>query len=103
MSILFFDFFSNLLGAIFERLIPEEQQRLLGQFYTPTRVADLLVAFTVDTAQGQVLDPGCGSGTFLMRAYDLLKTQAGLSHTELLSRLWGFDISPFAAELAAIK
>ena len=93
----------DVLGAIFERLIPPSEQRLLGQFYTQPRVADVLVAFTVDSQGGNVLDPGCGSGTFLMRAYDLIKAQSGLSHTDLLTKLWGFDISPFAAELAAIN
>jgi type I restriction enzyme M protein len=50
-----------------------------------------------------VLDPGCGSGTLLMRAYEFMKSQGSLSHSDLLSRLWGFDISPFAAELATIN
>lgn len=93
----------DVLGAIFERLIPRDEQHLLGQFYTPARVADLLVAFTVGGENVSVLDPGRGSGTFLMRAYDLLKAQTGLSHNDLLTRLWGFDISAFASELAAIN
>lgn len=93
----------DVLGAIFERLIPKDEQHLLGQFYTPSRVADALAAFAVDIEDGLVLDPGCGSGTFLMRSYDLVKAQTGASHAELLPRLWGFDISAFAAELAAIN
>lgn len=93
----------DILGAIFERLIPKEEQVLLGQFYTPRGVADLLVAMTIDGDRPKVLDPGCGSGTFLMSAYDYLSHQASLKHTELLPLLWGFDLSPFAAELAAIN
>ena len=93
----------DVLGAIFENLIPKEEQLLYGQFYTPAQVADLLVAFTVDGESPLILDPGCGSGTFLMRSYDYLHENVGLSHENLLSLLWGFDISPFAAELAAIN
>lgn len=93
----------DVLGAVFENLIPKEEQLHLGQFYTRPRVADLLVSFAVNGEQPMVLDPGCGSGTFLMRAYDFVKDRTSLPHTELLSRLWGFDISPFAAELAAIN
>lgn len=93
----------DVLGSIFERLIPIEEQILLGQFYTPPRVADLITAFTISGDRPKVLDPGCGSGTFLMRAYDYLRARIGSSHDELLSTLWGFDISPFAAELAAIN
>jgi methylase of polypeptide subunit release factors len=93
----------DVLGAIFEHLIPREEQILLGQSYTPRPVADLLVAFTVDGNRPFVLDPGCGSGTFLMSAYSFLGHSARLSHKELLSIVWGFDISPFAAELAVIN
>ena len=93
----------DVLGSIFERLVPHEEQVLLGQFYTPRPVADLLVAFTVDGERPQVLDPGCGSGTFLMAVYGYLAHTGRLSHTELLSIIWGFDISPFAAELAVIN
>jgi type I restriction enzyme M protein len=93
----------DVLGSIFEHLIPSEEQVLLGQFYTPRPVADLLVALTIDGDRPLVLDPGCGSGTFLMSAYGYLAHSALLSHKDLLSIIWGFDISPFAAELAVIN
>jgi methylase of polypeptide subunit release factors len=93
----------DVLGAVFEKLIPKDEQHLLGQFYTKPAVADVLVAFTIDGGEATILDPGCGSGTFLMRAYDMLKRQCGKSHAELLCQIWGSDISPFAAELAAIN
>ena len=93
----------DVLGSIFEHLIPRSEQILLGQFYTPRPVADILAAFTIDGERPLVLDPGCGSGTFLMSAYGYLAHSAGLSHKDLLSIIWGFDISPFAAELAVIN
>ena len=93
----------DVLGTIFEHLIPPEEQILLGQFYTPRIVADLLVALTVDGDHPVVLDPGCGSGTFLMSIYSYLAHTNLMSHKELLSTIWGFDISPFAAELAVIN
>jgi type I restriction enzyme M protein len=93
----------DVLGSIFENLIPREEQKLLGQFYTPRPVADLLVAMTIETERPFVVDPGCGSGTFLMSAYGYLAHTSKLSHKELLSIIWGFDLSPFAAELAVIN
>lgn len=93
----------DVLGSIFEHLIPQTEQILLGQFYTPRQVADFIVAFTMDGQRPIVLDPGCGSGTFLMSAYSYLAHTRGLSHRELLPIIWGFDISPFASELAVIN
>ena len=93
----------DVLGAVFQRLIPREEQILLGQFYTPRPVADLLVALTADGERPLFLDPGCGSGTILMSAYEYLAQRAGLTHRDILSTVWGFDLSPFSAELAAIN
>ena len=93
----------DVLGSVFERLIPREEQLLLGQFYTPRPVADLLAALTIEGRRPLVLDPGCGSGTFLMSAYDFIASRTGLRHKDLLATIWGFDLSPFAAELAAIN
>jgi N-6 DNA Methylase len=93
----------DVLGRIFERLIPREEQVLLGQFYTPRPVADLLVGLTVEEEWPTVVDPGCGSGTFLLGAYDYLRSRSGRSHSEALSIIWGFDLSPFATELSAIN
>ena len=93
----------DVLGSAFERLIPREEQILLGQFYTPRHVADLLTALTIHREDALILDPGCGSGTFLMSAYDLLAYRSHTRHSALLPMIWGFDISPFATELAAIN
>ena len=93
----------DVLGSAFERLIPREEQILLGQFYTPRPVANVLAALTIDGEKPLVLDPGCGSGTFLMSAYDLVAYRSRMSHKDLLPLIWGFDISPFATELAAIN
>jgi len=93
----------DVLGGIFERFIPRNERMLLGQFYTPSPVADLLVAFCIREPGTVLLDPGCGSGTFLMRAYDYLRWMSGSSHSDTLRRIWGFDISAFATELSVIN
>ena len=93
----------DVLGSVFEQLIPQQEQVLLGQFYTPAPVTDLLIVLALDGESPSVLDPGCGSGTFLLRAYQYLLDSRQLDHEVLLSNIWGFDISPFAAELAVIN
>jgi hypothetical protein len=94
----------DVIGAVFERLIPPEDRHALGQYFTPEPLVDLITAFCVRHAADHVLDPSCGTGTFLIRAYNRLRTQLGVyDHTRLLGQLWGVDIAPFPAELATIN
>jgi len=94
----------DVVGAVFERLIPPEDRHALGQYFTPEPLVDFIVAFCVRNADDTVLDPTCGTGTFLIRAYDRLCTRLGVrDHSRLLSQLWGVDIAPFPAELATIN
>ena len=94
----------DVVGAVFERLIPPEDRHALGQYFTPEPLVDLIVAFCVRDPRDAVLDPTCGTGTFLIRAYDRLRARLGLhDHAALLSQLWGVDVAPFPAELATIN
>lgn len=94
----------DVVGVVFERLIPPRERHALGQFFTPQRLVDLIVASCVRNPNDTILDPTCGTGTFLIRAYDRLLTRLGLhEHGRLLGQLWGVDIAPFPAELATIN
>jgi methylase of polypeptide subunit release factors len=94
----------DVVGAVFERLIPPEDRHALGQFFTRETLVDLIVGFCVRHPEDRVLDPTCGTGTFLIRAYDRLRTALGVhDHNRLLGQLWGVDIAPFPAELATIN
>jgi len=95
----------DVIGAVFEKLIPEDARHSLGQYFTPNNLVDLIVSFCVRTGEDYVMDPTCGTGTFLIRSYNKLR---GLSakrktHHELLNQVWGFDIAGFPAELATIN
>ena len=94
----------DVVGAVFEQLIPQEDRHALGQYFTPEPLVDLIVSFCVQNPDNAVLDPTCGTGTFLIRAYDRLRTRLGIhDHSQLLAQLWGVDIAPFPAELATIN
>jgi hypothetical protein len=94
----------DVVGAVFERLIPPEDRHALGQFFTPENLVDLILAFCVRQPDDLVMDPTCGTGTFLIRAYDRKRTALGLhDHGQQLSQLWGIDIAPFPAELTTIN
>ena len=105
--------FSNLdfdvIGQMYERLIGPSERRRFGQFYTSPDVVDLINAFCIRRPDDRVLDPACGGGTFLVRAYSrkraLAESAAGpsRSHEQLLSEIFGIDISAFPAQLSTIN
>jgi predicted helicase len=53
--------------------------------------------------QDQVFDPGVGTGTFLTRAHERIRSTSPLSHEDILGNLWAVDISAFPAELAVLN
>ena len=61
----------------------------------------------INLADVSVLDPACGSGHFLLGAYDVLEAAWGHAGIEpgdaapaIVSSLWGIDIDPRAAQIA---
>jgi len=94
----------EVIGRVFERLIPERERHKLGQYFTRSDVVDLIVGFCVRSPEANVLDPACGAGTFLVRSYfkknflDPYKP-----HEELLNELYGIDIAKFPAHLTTIN
>lgn len=93
----------DVLGPIFQRLIDKDAKHKYGQHYTQPTIVDLINAFTIRSGDAVVLDPGCGSGTFLIRAYARKKwLNPALEHANLLSQIYGVDWSGFAVHLSAL-
>lgn len=94
----------DIIGRIFERLISPEERHRYGQYYTRPEVVDLINSFCIRHGGASVLDPACGGGTFLVRAYARKRKLAPqLEHGPLLTGLYGVDISHFAAHLSTIN
>lgn len=94
----------DVIGRIFERLIAPEERHKFGQYYTRPEVVDLINAFCIKDGTDKIFDPGCGGGTFLVRAYARKRfLDPSLSHRELLANIFGTDISHFAAHLSTIN
>ena len=101
------------IGAIlYETVIPPEERRQLGEYYTPDWLARTMVEELVtDPMNQRVLDPACGSGTFIAEAVSHFIRAAmpegetgGLEPKEILDKLrnavTGIDIHPVAVHLA---
>jgi len=103
------DLGSDIVGFIYEELIPAAERHALGQFYTPPAIAELITRWAVRSPDDKVLDPGCGSGTFLVKAYKRLLELKGYrestekAHKEILRQLYAFDINPFPLHLTALN
>lgn len=94
----------DVIGAVFEKLIPQTERHALGQYFTPENLVDFILAFCVRERDDMVLDPTCGTGTFLLRAYNKKMRHLGMvEHKQLLPQIWGVDIAHFPAELATIN
>ncbi|HQQ00143.1 MAG TPA: N-6 DNA methylase [bacterium] len=94
----------EVIGSIFERLISPNERHKYGQFYTRVEVVDLINSFCIRRGDERILDPACGGGTFLVRAY-ARKRELDLArkHGYLLKDLFGIDLSQFPAHLTTIN
>lgn len=94
----------DIIGNIYNTLIDNQEQHEHGQHFTNTNEVDIVNGFCINADTKNVLDSGCGAGTFLVRAYHFLKTfHPKLSHQELLKRVWGVEIAQFPALLATMN
>jgi hypothetical protein len=95
----------EILGDIYQAFLPAAKRKRLGEFYTPPTIVDWLLEQTVFRhEEGKLLDPSCGSGSFLVRYVHRCLEDAkarGLDVDfvlqELQKNVWGFDLNPFAA------
>ena len=92
--------------TLYQNVISQEERQRLGEYYTPRCLAKEITETVVDDPLNQrVLDPSCGSGTFIETAVERILSRAGeLSATERLQKLQqnvvGIDIHPVAVQLA---
>jgi len=94
----------DLLGQAYERHIPEEERKNLGQFYTKQFVIEYLCGQIPITANSLILDPACGSGGFLTHCLNLMNKKFSVDPSKLVeSNLFGIDINPFATQLTTMN
>ncbi|MBY0263230.1 MAG: N-6 DNA methylase, partial [Phycisphaerales bacterium] len=84
-----------------------EAKRATGVYYTPSDVAEYIVAEALRLHGGRpdqlaYFDPACGSGVFLRAAFDLVTRRGDLPAVEatrfVTERLFGSDIDPLAIQ-----
>ncbi|GAA2890973.1 hypothetical protein GGQ99_005162 [Aminobacter niigataensis] len=97
----------DVLCDFYQDLVPDTLRKSLGEFYTPQWLVEIAVdkAGIKDWLKTRVLDPTCGSGSFLVeviRRKRAAAVAAGLSPSDTVAMLaqtvWGFDLNPLAVQ-----
>ncbi|GAA0289664.1 hypothetical protein GCM10009066_00240 [Halarchaeum salinum] len=105
------------LGDLYQRYFDPETRKALGEFYTPQPVIDYImdgVEYDVGVSEERLIDPSCGSGTFLVEAVeryleDVRRYDDDPDWAEAIAELCtrphivGLDIHPFAVLMAQIR
>ncbi|WP_413753134.1 N-6 DNA methylase [Streptomyces sp. R-74717] len=100
----------DVLKVLYESVIAAETRKNQGEYYTPDWLAEKVVADAVtDPLNQRVLDPSCGSGTFLFHAarrYLQAAEDEGrpLRQTliDISDHVAGIDLHPVAVALARV-
>ena len=96
---------TDLLKPLYHGLLPREVRHALGEYYTPDWLAEHVLneAGYAGDVQQRLLDPTCGSGTFLVLAIKRLRAECdrvGMGATEtlqaVLRNVVGIDLNPLA-------
>lgn len=122
--------YENYLGYILKKTAKRAKvtkkhahRKEMGIYYTPVYIVDYIVRNTLgkllektavkDIPKIKVLDPACGSGSFLIKAFDVLcdayekKTRKRVTYAQkksiLINNLYGVDLDPKAVEIAQLN
>jgi hypothetical protein len=107
---------AEVLGGVYEEFLAEDQHPHAA-FYTPGHLVDAALdeamPVEADLRDARVLDPACGSGLFLARAYERLLDDLEESKGQPLSakemaqvltgRIFGCDLMDHALRVAALS
>ena len=93
-------FKEDIFRRIYEEIVDEATRHQLGEYYTPRWIAEYLAKKCIGDENARILDPACGSGTFLAAAIRR-KYELGLKDlNKLLEDVWGVDINPLSVLIA---
>lgn len=95
-------------GDIYESILQrngQDKKSGAGQYFTPRPLIDTMVEVTQPSADEIVADPACGTGGFLLAAYNYMKerTHDFAKRANLAKHIMGSDVTPIVATLGAMN
>jgi hypothetical protein len=91
----------DVLKGVYQDLIDLDTRHALGEYYTPDWLCERVVQEFDFKATDKILDPSCGSGSFLRAAIHRLKELNPAITTEQINNsIYGIDIHPLSVQIA---
>jgi len=111
---------SDIVGTVYSTYVNRKEKKEKGQYYTPIEIVNYILdevgyrtGAGIVGAHKRLIDPACGSGSFLVAAAKrLVETYKGRTNQiddpvsvldRVQSNLYGFDLNPFACYLSEVN
>ncbi|NJL90223.1 MAG: N-6 DNA methylase [Coleofasciculaceae cyanobacterium SM2_1_6] len=111
---------SDIVGTVYSTYVNRKEKKEKGQYYTPREIVDYILdevgyhsGAGIVSANKRLIDPACGSGSFLVAAAKrLVATYTNNSEqiddpiavlNRVQNNLYGFDLNPFACYLSEVN
>lgn len=99
-----FDFHNveeDVMKGVYQELIDLDTRHALGEYYTPDWLCERIVQEFPFKPGDRILDPSCGSGSFLRAAIHRIKELNPDARAEDINdQIYGFDIHPLSVQIA---
>lgn len=90
----------DILKGVYQDLIDLDTRHTLGEYYTPDWLCERMVNEFYFKATDKILDPACGSGSFLRAAiHRLRELNNDISPEQISNSVYGIDIHPLSVQI----
>lgn len=97
----FTDVEEDILKGVYQELIDIDTRHALGEYYTPDWLCERVVADLHLEKHSQVLDPACGSGSFLRALAARFRADwPDMPVQQMANQIKGIDVHPLSVQIA---
>ncbi len=91
----------DVLKGVYQELIDLDTRHALGEYYTPDWLCERIVKEYDFKTSDKILDPACGSGSFIRAALHRTKElNPSITVNQLAENIYGIDIHPLSVQIA---
>lgn len=91
----------DVLKGVYQELIDLDTRRALGEYYTPDWLCERIVGEFTFVPGDKILDPACGSGSFLRAVIRRMRDiNPDMTVEDINDAVYGIDIHPLSVQIA---